>query len=229
MNFWNGGEFYGTPECNSMTLLEEYFAKYPEDADKVVLSMKGAFGPNGADGSPEGVRRSIDNILKQLNGRKKIDVFECARRDPNVPMEVTFAAIQEYVDKGLIGGIALSEVAASTIHEAVKYAKIVAVELELSIFTPDILNNGVAAACAQYGIPIVAYAPLGWGVSSTPSYSSPISSSVNPVLTVNAQNHRSSAATSNPKATCPSTCNPSHASRPRTSPTTRSSSSTYRP
>lgn len=42
-NFWNGGEFYGTPELNSLTLLKNYFTKYPEDADKVVLSIKGAF------------------------------------------------------------------------------------------------------------------------------------------------------------------------------------------
>jgi aryl-alcohol dehydrogenase-like predicted oxidoreductase len=34
-NFWNGGEFYGTPEYNSLTLLKKYFEKYPEDADKV--------------------------------------------------------------------------------------------------------------------------------------------------------------------------------------------------
>ncbi|KAL2131152.1 hypothetical protein VTI74DRAFT_5463 [Chaetomium olivicolor] len=166
MNFWNGGEFYGTPQCNSMTLLEAYFAQYPQDADKVVLSIKGAVSRDGhgPDGSPEGIRRSIDNVLKQLNGRKKLDVFECARRDPKVPMEVTFSAMQEYIDRGLLGGISLSEVAASTIHEAVKHAKIVAVEVELSIFSPDVLTNGVAAACAQYGIPLIAYAPIGRGI-----------------------------------------------------------------
>jgi aryl-alcohol dehydrogenase-like predicted oxidoreductase len=166
MNFWNGGEFYGTPECNSMTLLDAYFAKYPEDADKVVLSIKGAVNParHAPDGSPEEVRRSIDTVLKQLNGRKKLDIFECARRDPKVPLEVTFRTMQEYIDKGLLGGISLSEVAASTIHEAVKHAKIVAVEVELSIFSPDVLTNGVAAACAQYNIPLIAYSPVGRGV-----------------------------------------------------------------
>ncbi|KAL2166444.1 hypothetical protein VTG60DRAFT_2752 [Thermothelomyces hinnuleus] len=153
MNFWNGGEFYGTPENNSMTLLDAYFAKYPEDADKVVLSIKGCYGPNGLDGSAEGVRRSIDNVLRQLNGRKKLDVFECARRDPNVPMEVTFRAMQEYIDKGLLGGISLSEVAASTIHEAVKHAKIVAVEAELSIFCPEVLTNGVSSRVRAADIP----------------------------------------------------------------------------
>lgn len=163
-NFWNGGEFYGKPDYNSLVLLERYFAQYPEDADKVVLSIKGGIGPNGPDGSPEGIRRSIDNVLKQLGGRKKLDIFECARRDQKADMKDTFATMQEYIEKGQLGGISLSEVSAATIHEAVKITKIVAVEVELSLWSTDVLNNGVAAACAQYNIPLVAYSPMGRGV-----------------------------------------------------------------
>jgi len=166
MNFWNGGEFYGTPENNSLTLLEAYFAKYPEDADKVVLSIKGGadldtLHPNG---TRAGIRRSIDNCLRLLKGRKKIDIFECARRDPKVDMAETFSAMQEYVDQGLVGGIALSEVAPETIHAAVKLTKVVCVELELSLWTTDPLTNGIAAACKEYNLPIVAYSPLGSGI-----------------------------------------------------------------
>ncbi|WYZ42838.1 hypothetical protein EsH8_VI_000537 [Colletotrichum jinshuiense] len=166
-NFWNGGEFYGTPEHNSMVLLERYFAKYPEDADKVVLSIKGGvnlqkFVP---DGSPEGIRTSLDNVISQLKGRKKVDIFECARRDKNTPLEVTFGVLQkEYIDTGKLGGICLSEVSAETIHEAVKHAKIVGVEVELSLFCTDTLTNGIAAACAQHGIPLIAYSPIGRGM-----------------------------------------------------------------
>lgn len=169
-NFWNGGEFYGPPERNSMTLLEKYFARYPEDADKVVLSIKGAVGDpakgqHRPDGSPEEVRRSIDSVLKQLGGRKKLDIFEAARRDPKTPLSVTFGVMREYIDKGLLGGIALSEVSAATIHEAAQVAKVAAVEVELSLWSTEVLTNGVAAACAQYGIPLVAYSPMGRGVS----------------------------------------------------------------
>ncbi|ORY57525.1 aldo/keto reductase [Pseudomassariella vexata] len=169
MNFWNGGEFYGTPEYNSLTLLAEYFEKYPADADKVILSIKGAVGNGGTapDGSPEGVRRSVDNCLKLLKGRKTIDIFECARRDQNVPLEVTFGVLdKEYVQTSKIGGISLSEVKASTIHEAAKITKIVACEVELSLFSTDVLNNGVAAACAEHNIPLIAYSPIGRGMLS---------------------------------------------------------------
>ncbi|CAN8098699.1 unnamed protein product [Discula destructiva] len=166
-NFWNGGEFYGPPEYNSLVLLERYFEKYPDDADKVVLSIKGAGGARlekGADGSPEEIRRSLDAVLSQLNGRKKLDLFECARRDPKVDMKVTFAEIQKYIDAGKLGGISLSEVSAQTIHDAVKITSVKAVEVELSLFSTDVLENGVAAACAQYGIPLVAYSPLSRGM-----------------------------------------------------------------
>ncbi|KAJ4162929.1 hypothetical protein NW754_014350 [Fusarium falciforme] len=166
MTFWNGGEFYGTPENNSMTLLAAYFDKYPEDADKVVISIKGGLGPDLLpDGSPERIRSSLDTTLAQLGDKKKLDIFECARRDPRVPLETTFDVIEkEYVQTGKLGGICLSEVSAATIHEAVKITKIVGVEAELSLFSTDALHNGVAAACAQYGIPLIAYSPLGRGL-----------------------------------------------------------------
>lgn len=166
---WNGAEFYGTPEYNSMTLLKHYFTKHPEDADKVTLFIKGGQDVRvmAPDGSPEGVRRSLDNILAQLGGVKKLDAFAYARRDAKTSFETTLSVIQkEYIDTGKIGGVYLSECSAETVHEATKYAKILAAEVELSMFTPDIIKNGVAAACAEYGIPILAYSPIGRGVSN---------------------------------------------------------------
>lgn len=166
-NCWNGGEFYGPPDNNSLVLLEKYFAKYPGDADKVSINIKGGINPSThkIDATPENTRRSLDDSIAQLKGRKKIDLFEFGRRDPNVPMEVTFGIIEkEYIQTGKLGGISLSEVSAETIHEAVKHTKVAAVEVELSMFATDILHNGIAAACAQYGIPIIAYSPVGRGM-----------------------------------------------------------------
>ena len=164
-NFWNGGEFYGTPTYNSLHLLHAYFTRYPDDADKVVLNIKG--GINAAtmmpDGSKEGVRRSVENCLKLLGGKKKIDMFECARVDPNTPIETTIKALAEYVREGKLGGISLSEVKAETIRRAAKVHPICAVEVEVSLWSRDVLTNGVAETCAELGIPIVAYSPLGRG------------------------------------------------------------------
>lgn len=164
-NFWNGGELYGTPERNSLHLLNEYFSKYPEDAEKVVLSIKGGLkrGEMAPDGSEANVQRSIDECLRVLDGKKSLDLFECARVDPNTPIETTIAAINKYVKAGKLGGISLSEVGEQTIRKAAKVAKISAVEVEFSLWATDILTNGVAKACSELHIPIIAYSPIGRG------------------------------------------------------------------
>ncbi|KAJ5131948.1 hypothetical protein N7448_006106 [Penicillium atrosanguineum] len=165
-NFWNGGELYGTPEYNSMHLLNKYFTKYPENADKVVLSVKGGLkvGQLGPDGSEENIRRSVDNCVRLLDGKKKIDIFECARQDPNFPVERTIEVLAELVKEGKIGGIGLSEVDAETIRRAAKVHPIAAVEVEMSLWSTDILENDIAKTCAELNIPVIAYSPLGRGV-----------------------------------------------------------------
>ncbi|KAI9781542.1 MAG: Pyridoxine 4-dehydrogenase [Peltula sp. TS41687] len=162
-NFWNGGELYGTAEYNSLHLLNQYFTKYPEDADKVVLSIKGAVKNLVPDGSPEGVRASVENCVKVLGGTKTLDIFECARVDPKTPIETTIGALAELVKEGKIKGIGLSEVKAETIRRAHKVHPIAAVEVELSLWATEHLTNGVVDTCAELGIPIVAYSPIGRG------------------------------------------------------------------
>ena len=99
----------------------------------------------------------MDNCLALLNGKKKIDIFEYARVDKNVPLEVTLKTLEEeYVKTGKIGAIGLSEVSAATIEKAVSITKIAAVEVELSLWSTDIFQNGVAETCAKHGLPIVA-------------------------------------------------------------------------
>lgn len=119
-NFWNGGELYGTPEYNSLHLLNKYFTKYPENAEKVVLSIKGGLkkGELVPDSSEANIRRSVDECLLQLDGKKTIDIFECARQDPKFSVESTIEVLATYVKEGKIGGIGLSEVDAETIRRA---------------------------------------------------------------------------------------------------------------
>jgi len=156
-NAWNGGEFYGPPDRNSLWLLNKYYEKCPEDAEKVILNIKGALGSDlSSDGSREGVRRSVETCLKQLGPKGKIDLFECARKDPKTPIETTMKALQELVDEGKIRGIALSEVNANTIKQAVSVAKIAAVEVELSLWATDPLTNGITQACKEHDIPLIA-------------------------------------------------------------------------
>lgn len=55
----------------------------------------------------------------------------------------------ELVKEGKIGGIGLSEVGANTIRKAHAVHPIAAVEIELSLFTPDPLKNGIMDTCHE--------------------------------------------------------------------------------
>ncbi|KAL2270152.1 hypothetical protein VTJ83DRAFT_2336 [Remersonia thermophila] len=164
-NYLNGGEFYGPPGNNSLTLLRAYFERYPEDRDKILLNIKGCIGPGLVpDASPEGVRTSVENSVRLIGGKGLIDQFEPARKDKKVEIETTVKALQEQVAAGRIGGISLSEVGAETIRRAAKVARIEAVEVELSLWSTEPLENGVLQACAENDIAVLAYAPLGRGM-----------------------------------------------------------------
>ena len=115
------------------------------------------------DGTPEGIRKSIDYCLKILDGTKSIDMFECARVDPETPIETSIQALAECVKEDKIRAISLSEVGAATIRRAAKVHPIACVEVEMSLWSTNILENGVASTCAELKIPIAAYAPLGRG------------------------------------------------------------------
>jgi len=141
---------YGTPTANSLHLLHRYFRTHPCDASRVVLSIKGALSPTyQPDGSPEGLRASVEEAVRILDGVKTIDIFEMARVDPNVPIETSIQALAELVKEGKIDGIGLSEVSAKTIRRAHAVHPIAAVEVEVSLFTPDPLHNRIAETCRE--------------------------------------------------------------------------------
>lgn len=154
---WNGGEFYGGPSYNSLTLLDRFFNKHPEYVDKVIINIKGSMKPNWTpDGSPEYIKHSVESCVEMLGPRAHIHMFECARRDTKVPLETQMTTLKTMVNEGKIGSIALSEVNANTIREASELVKISAVEVELSVWNTGPLKNGIAEACAQLDIPILA-------------------------------------------------------------------------
>jgi pyridoxine 4-dehydrogenase len=158
-NYWNGGELYGGPDSNSLTLLRRYFDKYPDDADKVVINIKGCVDPLTyvLDASAEGVKKSIENCLNLLGPKGKISQFESARKDPTVEIEETVKAIDEFVKAGKIGGVSLSEVGPETIRRAAKVTKIGSVEIEFSLWTRDPMHNGILETCKELDIPVLAY------------------------------------------------------------------------
>ncbi|KAJ5156477.1 hypothetical protein N7492_009280 [Penicillium capsulatum] len=167
VNVWNGADFYGTTDCNSLHLMKRYFTAYPEDAEKVVLTIKSGIADMNTfamDGSPAAIRGFVDRANTILDGKKKLDLFGLGRVDKKVPIEDSVRALGDLVAEGKIGGIQMSEVSADTIRRAAKVAKIDMVEAEISLWATDVFENGVAETCAELGITMVAHSPLGAGM-----------------------------------------------------------------
>jgi pyridoxine 4-dehydrogenase len=164
-NLWNGSEHYGPSDYNSLHLLKAYFTKYPEDVDKVVISMKAGFDRNTRRPHVDAVslRSYIDRCLEVADGKYRIDILVAGRLDRNVPVEETVGAIAEYVKAGKIGGVGISECSAASLRKAAKVTPIAVAELELSLFETHILQNGAREACKELGIPIIAYSPIARG------------------------------------------------------------------
>ncbi|KAI0060339.1 aldo/keto reductase [Artomyces pyxidatus] len=129
----NSGEFYATGYGpGNFELISRFFEQYPNYADRAFLSVKGGHQPYKlfpADSSPENLRRSVDQCNSSLRGKKVIDLFQCARVDPNYPIEDTIKILKGFVDEGKF-----------------KYmvAPIAAVEIEVSLwsYTQETKDDG---------------------------------------------------------------------------------------
>jgi aryl-alcohol dehydrogenase-like predicted oxidoreductase len=115
----------------------------------------------GRDGRPEHVRESIDGSLRRL-GTEYVDLYQLHRVDPGVPLEETWGAMAETVGAGKARRIGLSEVSVDEIKLAQRVHPVATVQSELSLWTRDVLPE-VLPYCAQQGIGLLPFAPLGRG------------------------------------------------------------------
>ncbi|KAG0671561.1 hypothetical protein C6P45_000393 [Maudiozyma exigua] len=169
--FFNVGEFYG-PECRNLIYVKDFFAKYPELRKDVIISCKGAIDGTTLvpKGSYDDVIASVRNSIQAMGGY--IDIFEVARLDKSICAEgeiypyESFKALSELVEEGAIGGISLSEVTEPEICAIAKdWGKyLTCVEVELSLFSTDILENGVAKTNSELDLVTICYSPLGRGL-----------------------------------------------------------------
>jgi aryl-alcohol dehydrogenase-like predicted oxidoreductase len=138
-----------------------------ERRGEIVLATKFGFmrGPNGerlgVNGRPDYVRSACDASLARL-GVEQIDLYYQHRVDPNVPIEETVGAMAELVRAGKVRYLGLSEAGAKTLRRATSVHPISALQSEYSLWSRD-LDDDILPSCAELGIGLVAYSPLGRG------------------------------------------------------------------
>ncbi len=163
VDHFDTAEMYGLG--HNETLLGEAFH---DRRDKAFIATK--FGPMfdpatrsfaTVDGSEANARRAVEGSLQRLR-TDHIDLYYLHRKDLTRPIEETVGAMAKLVAEGKVGAIGLSEVNAETLRRAQAVHPIAAVQWEYSIFTRDV-EAEVLPLCAETGVSVVAYSPLGRG------------------------------------------------------------------
>jgi len=163
VTMFDTAEAYG-PFTNE-ELVGEALAPFRE---RVVIATKFGFGINpdgtryGVDSRPEHIRQVVDAMLQRLNVAT-IDLVYQHRVDPKVPIEDVAGTVKELIQQGKVKHFGLSEASARTIRKAHAVQPLTAVQSEYSLWTRDVEENGVLAACEELGIGFVAFTPLGAG------------------------------------------------------------------
>ncbi|MFI1796212.1 aldo/keto reductase [Streptomyces sp. NPDC020379] len=164
-----GVTLFDTADVYGFGRNEEFIAPFVRaHRDRVTLATKFAIVRREDDPSYQAIRNdrayireSVEGSLRRL-GVDHIDLYYMHRRDVEVPMEETVAAMAELVAEGKVGHLGLSEVTGSELRAAHAVHPIAAVQSEWSLFSRDI-EAGVVPAARELGVALVPYSPLGRG------------------------------------------------------------------
>jgi len=149
--------------------------------DQVVIATKFGFDIDPADprrrkvcSRPDLIRSSVDASLRRLR-TDRIDLVYQHRVDPTVPIEDVAGTVKELIEAGKVRHFGLSEAGADTIRRAHAVQPVTAVQNEYSLWARD-SEPEVLPTCAELGIGLVPWSPLGQGfltgtVASTATFS----------------------------------------------------------
>ncbi|MFJ1604065.1 aldo/keto reductase [Streptomyces sp. NPDC088253] len=136
--------------------------------DEVVLATKFGIFRDPAEPTKRVIRNDTPYIRQAVEGSLRrldvevIDLYYMHRRDVNIPIEETVAAMAELVREGKVKHLGLSEVTGGELRAAHAVHPITAVQSEWSLFSRDI-EAGVVPAVRELGVALVPYSPLGRG------------------------------------------------------------------
>lgn len=136
--------------------------------DEVVLATKFGIFRDPADPTKRTIRNDTPYIRRAVEGSLRrldvevIDLYYMHRRDVDIPIEETVAAMAELVREGKVKHLGLSEVTGGELRAAHAVHPIAAVQSEWSLFSRDI-EAGVVPAVRELGVALVPYSPLGRG------------------------------------------------------------------
>ena len=126
--------------------------------ETVVVATKGGYRPG--EGRPEVLAAEIEQSLRSLR-TDQIALYYLHRVDPETPLEESLGAIKEYVDRGAIREVGISEVTVDQVERARQIVPIAAVQNRYNV--ADRGHDDVVDHCEREGIAFVPFFPLRGG------------------------------------------------------------------
>jgi pyridoxine 4-dehydrogenase len=122
-------------------------------ADGCVVATKGGY----RSGRPEVLRAEIDESLRRLR-TDSIDLYYLHKPDPETPLEEGLGVIREYLDRGAIQHVGVSNVSVEQIERARDVVPVAAVQNHYNL--AERTHDDVVDYCAHNDIVFVPYFPL---------------------------------------------------------------------
>jgi aryl-alcohol dehydrogenase-like predicted oxidoreductase len=123
--------------------------------DDVLVATKGGY--ERGEGRPEVLAAQIEQSLRSLR-TDAIGLYYLHRVDPETPLEESLGTIREYVDRGAIRHVGISEVDVAQIERARAVVPIAAVQNRYNLAQRE--HDDVIDFCEREGIAFVPYYPL---------------------------------------------------------------------
>src|SRR5947209_8191269 len=169
-----GINFFDTANAYHYGRAEEVVGRALKDLsrDSFVLATKVYFpmgdGPNDRGLSRKHIMEQCHASLRRL-GTDYIDLYQCHRYDPEVPLEETLRALDDLVTQGKVLYVGVSEWSATQIDDAVYTAR--ELNLDRIVSNQPIYNmlqryieRDVLPVCEREGIGQVVFSPLSQGI-----------------------------------------------------------------
>ncbi len=165
-------DIYGDPPGRSEELLGEALDGRRDDfvlATKFGMDMRGAHGEDhGVRASRRYVRRAVEASLRRLR-TDHIDLYQLHTPDETTPIEETLSVLTDLVREGAIGYLGCSNFAAWQVADADWTARSAGLERFVSVqnrysLLDRTVEDEVTPACEQYGLGILPFFPLEYGL-----------------------------------------------------------------
>ncbi|HEY8231541.1 MAG TPA: aldo/keto reductase [Vicinamibacteria bacterium] len=145
-------------------LIARALASWSGDRSRVRVATKGGLTRPQGRWVPDGRARQLRQACaasRAALGVEQVFLYQLHAPDPRVPLATSVRALAALRRDGLVERVGLSNVSLRQLEEALRIARIDAVQVELSVLHDASLWNGVVGRCTAEGIPLVAHRPLG--------------------------------------------------------------------